>query len=72
MITYFIYHFRVVGVILLLNVYTPAEDKDDDTRDRFYEKLECVVDQFHRYHMKILVDFSAKVRWRTFQSNNKK
>jgi exonuclease III len=48
--------------IILLNVRAPTEDKDDDIKDSFYEELEQVFDQFHRYHMKILMgDFSAKV-----------
>jgi hypothetical protein len=41
--------------IVVLNVYAPTEDKDDDTEDSFYEKLEQVFDQFPRYHMTILV-----------------
>jgi endonuclease/exonuclease/phosphatase family metal-dependent hydrolase len=40
----------------------PTEDKDDDIKDRFYEELEQVFDQFSRCHMKILLgDFNAKV-----------
>jgi hypothetical protein len=43
-------------------VRAPTEDKDDDIKDSFYEELEQVVDQFPRYHMKILLrDFIAKV-----------
>jgi hypothetical protein len=30
-------------------------------KDRFYEELECVFDKFPKYHMKILLDFNAKV-----------
>jgi exonuclease III len=48
--------------ITVLNVHAPTEDKDDDIRDSFYEELEQVFDQFHRYHMKILLgDFNAEV-----------
>jgi endonuclease/exonuclease/phosphatase family metal-dependent hydrolase len=48
--------------IIVLNVHAPTGDKDDVIKDRFYEELEQVFDQFHRYHMKILVgDFSTKV-----------
>jgi hypothetical protein len=48
--------------IIVLNVHAPTEDKDDDTKDSFYEELEQVFDQFPRYHMKILQgDFNAKV-----------
>jgi exonuclease III len=48
--------------INVLNVHAPTEDKDDDTKDSFYEELEKVFDQSPRYHMKILLgDFNAKV-----------
>jgi hypothetical protein len=48
--------------IIVLNVHAPTEDKDDDTKDSFYEEIEQVLDQFPRYHMKILLgDFNAKV-----------
>jgi exonuclease III len=47
---------------MVLNVHAPTEDKDDVTKDSFYEELEQVFDQFLRYHMKILLgDFNAKV-----------
>jgi hypothetical protein len=43
-------------------MHAPNEDKDNDIKDSFYEELEQVFDQFHRYHMKILLrDFNAKV-----------
>jgi hypothetical protein len=49
--------------VIVLNVHAPAEDEDDDIKDRFYEELEQVFDQFPRYHMYILLgDFNAKVR----------
>jgi hypothetical protein len=38
----------------------PTEDKDDDIKVNFYEKLEQIFDHFPRYHMKILL-FNAKV-----------
>jgi exonuclease III len=48
--------------IIILNVHAPTEDKDDDIKDSFDEKLEQVFDQFPRYHMKSFVgDFNAKV-----------
>jgi exonuclease III len=48
--------------IIVLNVHAPTEDKDDVTKDSFYEELGQVFDQFSRYHMKILLgDFNAKV-----------
>jgi len=31
---------------IVLNVYTPTEDKSEDTRDSFYEELECILGQF--------------------------
>jgi hypothetical protein len=41
--------------IIVLNVYTPTEDKSEDVKDSFYDK-------FPKYHMKILLgDFNAKV-----------
>ena len=47
--------------IIVLNVHAPSEDKSDDSKDSFYEELEQVFDHFPRYHMKILLDFNAKV-----------
>jgi hypothetical protein len=48
--------------IIVVNVHAPTEDKDDDIKDSFYEEPEQVLDQFPRYHMKILLgDFNAKV-----------
>jgi hypothetical protein len=47
---------------IVLDVNAPTEDKDDDIKDKFYEGLEQVFDQFPRCHMKILLgDFNAKV-----------
>lgn len=37
----------------------PTEVKSSDTNDNFYEELEHI-DQFPKYPMKILLDFSAK------------
>jgi exonuclease III len=48
--------------IIVLNMHTPTEDKDDDIKDSFYEELEQVFDQFPRYHTNILLgDFNTKV-----------
>jgi hypothetical protein len=33
----------------------PTENRSDDTKDSFYNKLECVFYQFPKYHMKILL-----------------
>jgi hypothetical protein len=38
--------------IIVLNVHAPTEDKIDDIKDRFYEELEHVFDEFPKYHMK--------------------
>jgi hypothetical protein len=44
-------------------VHAPTKDKSDDTKDSFYEELDCVFNQFPKYHMKILLrDYNAKVR----------
>jgi hypothetical protein len=43
-------------------VHAPTEDKDDVIKERFYEELDQVSDQFPRYRIKILLgDFNAKV-----------
>jgi hypothetical protein len=48
--------------IIVLNVHAPTEDKTDDVKDSFYEKMERVFDKFPKYHVKILLgDFNAKV-----------
>jgi hypothetical protein len=47
-------------------VHAPTEDKCDDTKDTFYEELEGVFDQFPKYHVKILLDFNAKVKRKDF------
>jgi endonuclease/exonuclease/phosphatase family metal-dependent hydrolase len=48
--------------IIVLNVHAPTEYKIDDIKDRFYEELEQVFDNFPKYHMNILLgDFNAKV-----------
>jgi endonuclease/exonuclease/phosphatase family metal-dependent hydrolase len=48
--------------IIVINVHAPCEDTSDDIKDRFYEELGRVFDQFPRYDMKILLgDFNAKV-----------
>jgi hypothetical protein len=46
----------------VINVYASCEDKSDDVKDRFYEELECVFDQFPMYDVIILLgDFNVKV-----------
>jgi hypothetical protein len=48
--------------IIYLNAHAPCENKSDDVKDSFYEKLGLVFDQFLWYDVQILFcDFSAKV-----------
>jgi hypothetical protein len=48
--------------IIVLNVHAPPEDKRDDIKDSFHEELACALDQFSKYHMKIMLgDFNANV-----------
>jgi hypothetical protein len=49
-------------------VHGPTENKSDDTRESFYERLQCVSDQFPEYHMKILQNSKAKVREKIFSN----
>jgi hypothetical protein len=48
--------------IIVLNMHVPCEDKGDDVKDRFYDKIGCAFNQFPRHDMKILLgEFSAKI-----------
>jgi exonuclease III len=48
--------------IIILDVHAPTEERNDDSKDSFYEELEQVFDHFPKYHMKILLgDFNAKL-----------
>jgi hypothetical protein len=48
--------------IIVLNVHTSTEEKNDDVKDSFYEELDCIFNKFPKYHVKILLrDFNAKV-----------
>jgi hypothetical protein len=47
--------------IIVLNVHAPTEDVID-YMESFYLELQCVFNKFPKYHMKILLDFNAKVR----------
>jgi hypothetical protein len=43
-------------------LHAPTEDKSDDVKDSFYDKLERVFDKLPEYYTKILLgDFNAKV-----------
>jgi exonuclease III len=33
----------------------PQQDKADNMKDSLYKELECVFDNFHKYHTKILL-----------------
>ena len=35
--------------IIVLNVHAPSEEKSDDSKDSFYDKLEQVFDHFPKY-----------------------
>ena len=41
--------------IIVLNVHALSEDKSDDSKESFYEKLEQGLDHFTKYHSKILL-----------------
>jgi hypothetical protein len=48
--------------IIVLNARAPTEEKNDDSKNRFYEEFEQVFDHFPEYHVKIrLGDFNAKL-----------
>ena len=47
--------------IIVLNVHAPSEEKSNNLKGRFYEKLEQVFNHFPKYRMKILLDFNAKL-----------
>jgi hypothetical protein len=49
---------------MILNVHISAEDKCEDIKDRFYDKLKPAFHHFQKHHLKTLeVEFTAKV-WR--------
>jgi hypothetical protein len=52
--------------IIVLNVHAATEDKTDDVKDSFYEKLERLFDKFPKYHIQILLDINAKVGMEDF------
>jgi hypothetical protein len=48
--------------IIFLNIHAPTEDEIDDVKDSFYEELEHIFDELHKYSIKILSgDFSAEM-----------
>jgi hypothetical protein len=47
---------------IVLNVHAASEEKNDKSKDSFYEELEQVFHHFPKYHMEIVIgDFDAKV-----------
>jgi hypothetical protein len=44
--------------IIFLNVHTPTEDKIYDVKDRFYDEIEGVFDEFPKCHPNILLGIS--------------
>jgi uncharacterized membrane protein len=50
-------------------VHSPTEDKDEVTKE-FYEEIERVLDQFLKYHLKIVVGGLNESRGKRF-SNQK-
>jgi hypothetical protein len=46
---------------IVLNVHVQTENKIDDMKDSFCHELEHVFDKFSKYHVEILLGFSAKV-----------
>jgi hypothetical protein len=48
--------------IVILNMHAPVEDKSNDLKNSFFEEVDCVFDQFLKYHVKILLgDLSTSV-----------
>jgi hypothetical protein len=47
--------------IIILNVHAPTGAKIYDMKCSFYEELQCVFAKFAKFHMKMLLDFNAKV-----------
>jgi hypothetical protein len=47
--------------IIVLNVHVPTKSKIYDVKDSFYKELEHTFNKFPKHHMKILLDFNAKV-----------
>jgi hypothetical protein len=52
---------RSIHDTVVLTVHGATGDKSNDTKHSFYEKLEHILNQFHTYHIKILLEgFNGK------------
>jgi hypothetical protein len=52
-------------------VHATTEDKNDDTKNSFYEELECLFDKLLKSDVEILLgEFSVKVRRGYFQTKS--
>uniref|UniRef100_A0A2C9KQI7 Endonuclease/exonuclease/phosphatase domain-containing protein n=1 Tax=Biomphalaria glabrata TaxID=6526 RepID=A0A2C9KQI7_BIOGL len=48
--------------ILFINVHTPTEDADDNTKEAFYDGLERIYDEAPKHDIKIVLEyFNAKI-----------
>jgi len=48
--------------LVIINGYAPTEDKNETTKDEFYERLNMIYDQLPKSNVKILLgDFNAKI-----------
>ena len=46
----------------LINIYAPTEDKDDETKEQFYEELQRTQDRAPKHDVKIIIgDMNAKL-----------
>jgi hypothetical protein len=46
----------------LINIHAPTEEKEEDIKDQFYERLERTHDEIARNGIKIIFgDFNAKI-----------
>lgn len=48
--------------ITIINCHAPAEDKDMEVKNDFYEQIREIMDQLPKYDIKIILgDFNAKI-----------
>jgi hypothetical protein len=55
--------------ITIINIYAPTEEKDEETKERFYAELQQIQEKVPKYHLVItLGDYNAKIgRERAYQ-----